>query len=93
MQYKHLYLAPILALVASTAFAQAKGEPFQMPRSQAVQVRCNVDADQSVILPVGCNRSQTAVRVAEKIAPIRSRKAVVQVKRITRMPWQIGIFQ
>jgi hypothetical protein len=92
MQYKFLALAPVLAVIASSAFAAGPDENTQQPAADATAARCQTAGAQDLAFSAACAKMQKPLRVAvDRLPKVQARPA--NAKRITRMPWQIGVFQ
>lgn len=93
MQYKLIGLAPLFAVVASVAFAAGPDDSHQTPLQEKSTDHCDRSGAQDLVFGAACGPVQRSVRVAAKSAEPKARLPAPQVKRITRMPWQTGIFQ
>ena len=91
MRNKILGLAPLLAIAASAAFAAGPDDTAQNPRTREMATLCAA-AKAGLVFNAACDATQKPVRVRVD-APERKRQRPPNAKRITRMPWQIGIFQ
>ncbi len=93
MKYKFLALAPLLAVVASTAFAAGPDDSVQQPQLRQISARCDTNAGLTALFNPACDGTQTAVPVSAEVVLPKAKLRTVKAKRITQMPWQIGIFQ
>jgi hypothetical protein len=93
MQSKFLTLAPLLVVMAGTAFADGADDKTQAPPSREMAVLCaDTGTGTDLVLNAACKNVRKPLRVAVGSAEPKLRRHP-HAKRITRMPWQIGIFQ
>lgn len=93
MQYRLIGLAPLLAVMASTAFAAGPDDILQNPQPRTASSHCDTNGAQDLVFNAACNSAQKPVRVVAEIVQPKARLRPANAKRITRMPWQTGIFQ
>lgn len=93
MQYKLIGLAPLLVVMASTAFAAGPDETTKNQQPRTVSSHCDTSGAQDLVFNAACDQTQKPVRVAVETTQPKARLRSANAKRITRMPWQTGIFQ
>lgn len=93
MQYKLIAIAPLLAVVASAAFAAGPDDANQKPGLRESASHCDSGATQDLVFNARCGAAQRPVQVAVETVEQKVRLRPTQAKRITQMPWQTGIFQ
>lgn len=93
MQFKHIGLVPVFVLMASTAFAAGSDENTNTNGLTLVDARCASGDDLATIFMPPCGKSQGNQRVATIAKPLKAARTVARIKKLTEMPWQIGIFQ
>ena len=93
MQYKLIAIAPLLAVVASAAFAAGPEDTNLKPGQHEAASHCDAGATQDLVFNARCGAGQRPVRVAVKTLEQKTRLQPTQAKRITQLPWQTGIFQ
>ncbi len=93
MQYKFIALAPLLVVVASATFAAGPDDANQKPGVRGTVSHCDTAGAQDLVFNAACGTAQNPVQVAVETTEQKVRLRPTQAKRITRMPWQTGIFQ
>ena len=93
MQYKLIGLVPLLAVVASAAFAAGPDDNNQATRLGKSLAHCDSSGNQDLVFNARCGSAQKPVQVAAEVNLRKPRTAEQKAKKITRMPWQIGIYQ
>lgn len=93
MQFKLFGLVPVIALMASTAVAAGSDENSTIDGLVLADARCASGDDLATIFMPPCGKAQTGQRVATIAKPLKAERNVSRTKKLTEMPWQIGIFQ
>lgn len=93
MQYKLIGLVPLLAVMASAAFAAGPEDNVQTTRQGKAVAHCDSTGAQGLVFNSACGAVQKPVQVAAEANPRKARMIAQKTKKITRMPWQTGIFQ
>lgn len=93
MQFKHLGLASVFLLAASSAFAAGPDKNTNAEGLTLVDARCASADDLSVLFMPPCGNAKANQRVAATLQPLKATRNVSRAKKLTEMPWQIGIFQ
>ncbi len=93
MQFKHFGLVPVFALMASTAFAAGSDDNANTNGLTLVDARCASGDDLATIFMPPCGKAQNNQRVASSAKALKADRGVARTKKLTEMPWQIGIFQ
>jgi len=93
MQFKHFGLVPVFALLATTAFAAGSDENTNTNGLTLVDARCASSDDLATIFMPPCGTTKSNQRVATIAKPLKAERNVSRTKKLTEMPWQIGIFQ
>ena len=84
---------PVFALLATTAFAAGPDENTNTNGLVLVDARCASSDDLATIFMPPCGKANTNQRVATIAKPLKADRGASRTKRLTEMPWQIGIFQ
>ena len=93
MQFKYFGLVPVFALMATTAFAAGSDENANANGLTLVDARCASGDDLATIFMPPCGNAKTNQRVASSTKPLKADRSAARSKKLTEMPWQIGIFQ
>lgn len=93
MQFKHFGLVPVFALMATTAFAAGSDENTNSNDLVLADARCASGDDLATIFMPLCGKAKTGDRVATVAKPLKADRNAARAKKLTEMPWQIGIFQ
>lgn len=93
MQFKYFGLVPVFALMATTAFAAGSDENANANGLTLVDARCASGDDLATIFMPPCGNTKTNQRVATIAKPLKADRNAARSKKLTEMPWQIGIFQ
>ena len=93
MQFKHFGLVPVFALLATTAFGAGSDDTTNTTGVTLVDARCASSDDLATIFMPPCGKAKSNQRVATIAKPLKAERNVARTKKLTAMPWQIGIFQ
>ena len=93
MQFKHSLFVPVFALMTSTAMAAGSDENSNVIGLTLVDVRCVSADDLATVFMVPCDSARGSQRVATVAKPPKADRSIARTKKLTEMPWQIGIFQ
>ena len=93
MQFKHFVLVPVFALLATTAFAAGSDENANINGLTLVDARCASGDDLATIFMPPCGNATGSQRVTTVANPLNGDRNAARPKKLTEMPWQIGIFQ
>ena len=93
MQFRQFGIVPVFVLLATSAFAAGSDENANNNGLVLVDARCASADDLATIFMPPCGNDQTGQRVATMAKPLKADRTAVRAKKLTKMPWQIGIFQ
>lgn len=79
--------------MATTAFAAGPDDTIKNPQPRTASSHCDTRGAQDLVFNAACTPTQKPVRVVAETLQPKARLRPANAKRITRMPWQTGIFQ
>lgn len=93
MQFKHIVLVPVFVVMASAAVAAGADENTKINGLTLVDARCARADDLATLFLPPCDQPSDVQRAASVLKPLKADRNGTQARKLTKMPWQIGIFQ